>query len=280
IILFILSGTFTPSNSDEGDKFLIPEEHGIVDIENIQSYEFGNELTSVLNQIGISNMGKSSFEVVNERTITIRMNIDDLRVWIALNKDYYDDVWKVEFIKNYDDKEYVYYLDDEQKYINGLLKQNIYSFPDNVIIEKVDENSLNQYYAELEKQNQQRKKEQQEKEKQAEQQKRLDAVNIIDEIYNAYDNNELKADELYKGKEYLILGKFDGASDDGLFNNLLKEVSVSIIVEHPNRNYILSCSFDKELWRDKILTLNKGDEIFIKGECYSWGVWSNCSIEE
>ena len=107
---------------------------------------------------------------------------------------------------------------------------------------------------------------------------RKEAAALFHEIRVAYKNNELSADDQYKGNRYVIIGAFDGVSEDGLLNVLNDEIKVTVKIIDGQTNCYVFCDFDSEVWRDELAKLNRGDEIIIEGECNSWGTWSDCRL--
>ena len=93
------------------------------------------------------------------------------------------------------------------------------------------------------------------------------------EIYMAYKENELSADDSYKGSRYILYGTFQSATEDGILNKLNGTITVNIEIKFDDVWYILICTFDKS-HRDDIATLKKGDLVCFEGECYSAGVLS------
>lgn len=114
--------------------------------------------------------------------------------------------------------------------------------------------------------------------KEQDQQQRDAAAALFHEIRMAYKNNELSADDTYKGNRYTIVGSFDGISEDGLLNQLLGEIKVTLKIVDEGTPCYLFCDFDADTWREELSKLSKGDEMVIEGECDSWGVWSDCEL--
>ena len=106
------------------------------------------------------------------------------------------------------------------------------------------------------------------------------APKLFHEIRNAYKNNELSADDKYKGNRYTLVGQFDGAEEGGLFNKMLSEIGITIKIMDGNTTCYVFCKFDAATWRDELAKYNKGDKIVFNGRCLSWGSWTDCSLEE
>ena len=115
------------------------------------------------------------------------------------------------------------------------------------------------------------------REKEKKEQERL-AVTFT-EIYTAYRNNELSADDKYKGNRYQITCTFSSVSDGGL-NGLFGSLSVTAYTYANGTQCVLWCTFDEDTQRDALSKLNKGDQFTFEGVCNSWGNWSDCKIVE
>lgn len=98
----------------------------------------------------------------------------------------------------------------------------------------------------------------------------------FDEIYRAYKENELRADDTYKNNRYRITAKINGMSTGGLFNltggatlTMEKRVGKTIVFFY--------AEFEKEQ-EDNLKQVNVGDTITFEGECLSSGSWVDCEI--
>lgn len=118
------------------------------------------------------------------------------------------------------------------------------------------------------------KSEAEEKTKLREQQK-VEGENNFIKIKKAYDNNEISASNTYKGNTYILYGKVVGIKEDGLFNNLLNYIGVTIEIKKDGEYFYAFCQFSKSE-RDKLSSLNNGDYLLFKGKCYSWGNYEEC----
>lgn len=101
----------------------------------------------------------------------------------------------------------------------------------------------------------------------------------FEEIYTAYKNNELSADDTYKGNRYRITCTFSSVGDGGL-NGLLGSLSVTAYAYANGTQCVLWCTFDEDTQREALSKLNKGDQFTFEGICDSWGNWSDCKIVE
>lgn len=97
-----------------------------------------------------------------------------------------------------------------------------------------------------------------------------------EDIYTAYKENELRADDTYKNNRYQISAKVNGMSTDGLFNQtggatLTMETSVGSTI------VFFTAEFEKEQ-EEALKTINVGDTITFQGECLSVGTWVDCEL--
>lgn len=98
------------------------------------------------------------------------------------------------------------------------------------------------------------------------------------EIYKAYKKNELKADELYKNKRYLITAKVNGMSTGGLLN-LSGGATLTMEINVDNTIVYFYASFEKDQ-EESLKNISVGDTITFEGECLSAGTWSECKLIE
>lgn len=102
-------------------------------------------------------------------------------------------------------------------------------------------------------------------------------VVTFDEIYKAYKENELRADDKYKGNRYRITCTVYDIGDGGL-NGLFGDLSVSAYTYSGNTKCVLWCTFDEKTQREGLSKVNMGDEITFEGYCSSWGNWYDCEL--
>lgn len=96
------------------------------------------------------------------------------------------------------------------------------------------------------------------------------------EIYNAYKENELRADDKYKNNRYKITAKVDGMTKDGILN-FSGNTTVTLEHEVDNTIVILYATFGKD--QDEALkSINTGDTITFEGECLSEYTWTDCKL--
>ena len=98
----------------------------------------------------------------------------------------------------------------------------------------------------------------------------------FDEIYRAYKENELRADDTYQYNRYRITAKVNGMDNDGLLNltggavlTMQKKVGNTIVFFH--------AEFDRHQEEDLKL-INVGDTITFEGKCLDASSWTDCSI--
>ena len=98
----------------------------------------------------------------------------------------------------------------------------------------------------------------------------------FDEIYLAYEENELRADDTYKNNRYRITAEIDGMTNDGV-NNLTGGATLTMKKEIGNTIVFFYAEFEKEQ-EEKLKEVNVGDTITFDGKCLSAGTWTECEI--
>ena len=98
----------------------------------------------------------------------------------------------------------------------------------------------------------------------------------FDEIYKAYKENELRADDTYKNNRYIITAKVNGMSTSGLFN-LTGGATLTMEKRVGNTIVFFHAEFEKEQ-EENLKLINIGDTITFGGECLSAGTWIECEI--
>lgn len=96
------------------------------------------------------------------------------------------------------------------------------------------------------------------------------------EIYRAYKENELRADDVYKNNRYRIEAKVSGMSTDGL-SNLTGGATLTMETQVDSTIVFFYAEFEKEQ-EDALKALNVGDTIIFEGECLSAGTWVDCEL--
>lgn len=104
----------------------------------------------------------------------------------------------------------------------------------------------------------------------------VDESVTFDEIYRAYKENELRADDVYQYNRYRITAKVNGMETGGLLNltggatlTMEKQVDSTIVF------FIAEFEKDQE---DALKTISVGDTITFEGECLSAGTWESCEL--
>ena len=100
----------------------------------------------------------------------------------------------------------------------------------------------------------------------------------FDEIYKAYKENELRADEKYQYNRYQITAKINGMSTGGLFN-LTGGATLTMEKRVGNTIVFFYAEFEKDQ-EEALKKVNVGDTITYDGECLSAGSWVECEIVE
>lgn len=96
------------------------------------------------------------------------------------------------------------------------------------------------------------------------------------EIYRAYKENELRADDTYKNNRYQITAKVNGMETGGLFN-LTGGATLTMEIKVDNTIVFFYAEFEKEQ-EEALKTINVGDTITFDGECLSAGTWVECEL--
>ena len=98
----------------------------------------------------------------------------------------------------------------------------------------------------------------------------------FDEIYRAYKDNELVADDMYKHNRYQITAKIDGMTNDGL-SNLTGGATLTLETKVDNTIVVFYAEFEKEQ-EENLKTVKVGDTITFEGKCLDAGNWSECEL--
>lgn len=106
----------------------------------------------------------------------------------------------------------------------------------------------------------------------------VDTSVAYDDIYNAYQANELAADELYKNNRYRITATVHRISNDGVLN-WTGGATISMRAEVGDKVVSIAAEFEKDQ-EDKLKRIAVGDEITFEGKCVSAGAWVECEIVE
>ena len=99
------------------------------------------------------------------------------------------------------------------------------------------------------------------------------------ECYYAYKENELKADDIYKGNRYSLTVKVRDIKDtDGSLLYWDDEVIVGFEIKVDDVTVVGEAVFEKDQ-RDFLKKINVGDTVTFVGECQSVGVWIGCELQ-
>lgn len=98
----------------------------------------------------------------------------------------------------------------------------------------------------------------------------------FDEIYYAYKENELVADDLYQYNRYRVTAKINGMTNDGLFN-LTGGATLTLETKVDNTIVFFYAEFEKEQ-EENLKTVKVGDTITFEGKCLDAGNWSECEL--
>lgn len=96
------------------------------------------------------------------------------------------------------------------------------------------------------------------------------------EIYQAYKENELVADDLYKGNRYRVTAKINGMTNDGLAN-MTGGAMLTMETQVGNTIVFFYAEFEREEEED-LKTVKVGDTITYEGTCGSAGYWYDCDL--
>lgn len=98
----------------------------------------------------------------------------------------------------------------------------------------------------------------------------------FNEIYHAYKENELVADDLYQYNRYRVTAKINGMTNDGLFN-LTGGATLTLETKVDNTIVFFYAEFEKEQ-EENLKTVKVGDTITFEGKCLDAGNWSECEL--
>ena len=98
----------------------------------------------------------------------------------------------------------------------------------------------------------------------------------FEEIYQAYKENELVADDLYKGRRYEITATINGMETGGLMN-MTGGATLTMEKKIGNTIVVFLAEFERDQ-EEALKNIKVGDEITFEGTCYSAGSWSDCEL--
>lgn len=98
----------------------------------------------------------------------------------------------------------------------------------------------------------------------------------LEELYTEFENNELRAKDMYSGQYFIIDGIMEGVEDSGLLNI---GGGATLTIKHSSKfgNLWLIASFEKNNV-EPLKALDKGDYVRVYGRCNSWGSWGDCQL--
>lgn len=96
------------------------------------------------------------------------------------------------------------------------------------------------------------------------------------EIYKAYKENELRANDTYQFNRYQITAKVNGMKTGGLLN-LTGGATLTMEVRVDNTIVFFYAEFEKSQ-EEALKQINVGDTITFKGKCLSAGSWTDCEL--
>lgn len=97
-----------------------------------------------------------------------------------------------------------------------------------------------------------------------------------EEIYRAYQENELRANDVYQYNRYRITAKVTGIESDGLLN-LMGGATLTMLIRVDNTYVYFLAEFEKDQ-EEALKTINVGDTITFEGECVSDELWVECEL--
>ena len=98
----------------------------------------------------------------------------------------------------------------------------------------------------------------------------------FEEIYQAYEDNELVADDLYKGRRYEVTATINGMETGGLMN-MTGGATLTMEKKIGNTIVVFLAEFERDQ-EEALKNIKVGDEITVEGTCYSAGSWSDCEL--
>ena len=98
----------------------------------------------------------------------------------------------------------------------------------------------------------------------------------FEEIYQAYKDNELVADDLYKGRRYEVTATINGMETGGLMN-MTGGATLTMEKKIGNTIVVFLAEFERDQ-EEALKNIKVGDEITFEGTCYSAGSWSDCEL--
>ena len=106
--------------------------------------------------------------------------------------------------------------------------------------------------------------------------KDVDTSVKYDEIYRAYEKNELTADEKYKNKRYLVTAAVYSINSNDLFG--AQTGATLILTTTVGSDWVMISAQFKKSQLDELKKLSKDDTITFVGTCYSAMFWHDCEL--
>lgn len=100
-----------------------------------------------------------------------------------------------------------------------------------------------------------------------------------EEIYHAYQQNELNADSVYKGNRYQVAARIQKIDSNGVWTlgGLLGGAMLTMEVEVDGETKTFKAEFNKDQ-EESLKTVNVGDSVTFEGECSGSGLWTECKL--
>lgn len=105
----------------------------------------------------------------------------------------------------------------------------------------------------------------------------VDLSVTYDDIYNAYKENELVANDLYRYNRYRITAEINGMSTGGLLN-LTGGATLTMEARVGNTIVYFYAEFEKDQ-EDALKTVKVGDTITFEGKCIGRGGFTDCELK-
>ncbi len=179
IFMSVIGDNSEPSSDlDEIETY----EQQEIDLQNLEKFSFGESLETVLLEIGVDDATEAVCEVDNAYGMTLRVTTSTKRLWVSID-DYFQDKREVNWIKDYDSGDTIYYYISDDLHYN----EPIYSYKTGeVLVDKVDGES-----------------------------EKYPLVITVEQLVNEINKDIQVAADKYNGKWVQITGKVTHISDGG-----------------------------------------------------------------
>ena len=98
----------------------------------------------------------------------------------------------------------------------------------------------------------------------------------FEEIYRAYKENKLAAEDVYQYNRYKITAEINGMATGGL-NNMTGGATLTMTKRIGNKIAVFYAEFEKEQ-EENLKKVKVGDTISFIGKCYGVGNWVECEL--